>query len=115
MITVLMMKVSGSSYLCTTTSLLSARQPRVLLQGKRLERDSDRWKKKCSTNKERQRERGGRDGNGKKDEVSLMGESCADKLNPSNLLILLTSFLHHFFFQGETTRGKKKKRGACME
>ncbi len=31
----------------------------------------------CSINKERQRESGGRDGNGKKDEVSPVGEARA--------------------------------------
>lgn len=73
-------------------------------------------KKKCSINKERQRERGGRDGNGKKDEVSPMGEACADLLNPSNLLhLLLTSFLHRFSFQGEATRGEIRKEERVWE
>lgn len=58
-------------------------------KGKKPERHSD-GKNKCSINKERQRKRGGRDGNGKKDEVSPMGEASADLLNPSNLLLLLT-------------------------
>lgn len=88
---------------------LSTVQPRVLLQR---ERDGE---KKYSINKERRRESGGRDGNGKKDEVSPMGEVCADLLNPSNILHLLTYVLHHFSFQGETTRGEIKKRGANMK
>lgn len=68
-------------------------------------------KKKWSINKDREKEVGGRDGNGKKDEVSLMGQACADLLNPFNLLhlLLFTSFLHHFSFQGEARRGEIKK------
>jgi len=65
------------------------------------------WKKKSRINKERQRERGGRDGNGKKHEVSPMGEACMDSLNPSNLLLIC--FLHHSSFQGETRKGENEK------
>lgn len=54
--------------------------------------------KKGSINKERQIERGGRDGNGKKDEVIPVGAACVDLLNPSILLhLLFTSFFRHFF------------------
>lgn len=61
--------------------------------------------KKSSINKETQRESGGRDGNGKKDEVSPMGE--ARLLSPSTLL--LSSFLHLCSFQGEMKEGEIKK------
>lgn len=104
---VLIMMVKDYSFLCTTTSLLSAMLLKLLLQGKaqlKLERDRDGIKEQ---NKERQRERGGRDGNGKKDEVSPMGEACPDLLNPSNLLHLLSSFLHHLSFQGEIKKGEQ--------
>lgn len=57
--------------------------------------------KKGSINNERQIERGGRDGNGKKDEVIPVGAACAGLLNPSILLHLLSaSFFHHFSFAG---------------
>lgn len=57
--------------------------------------------KECSINNERQIERGGRDGNGKKDEVIPVGAACAGSLNPSILLHLLAaSFFHQFYFAG---------------
>ena len=100
MITVLMMKVRDYSLLYTSPLC----SPKALLQVRKRE------KKKYSINKERRRESGGRDGNGKKDEVSPMGEVRADLLKPSNILHLLTYVLHHFSFQGETTaRGEIKK------
>lgn len=68
---------------------------------------------KCSINNERQIERGGRDGNGKKDEVIPVGAACAGLLNPSILLHLLlsASFFHHFAGSGnKRVVSKKQKR-----
>lgn len=64
--------------------------------------------KECSINNERQIERGGRDGNGKKDEVIPVGAARAGLLNPSILLHLLSSIA--FSLQGQATRGWVKKK-----
>lgn len=61
--------------------------------------------KECSINNERQIERGGRDGNGKKDEVIPVGAARAGLLNPSILLQLLADpFFHRFFSAGSSNK-----------
>lgn len=68
---------------------------------------------KCSINNERQVERGGRDGNGKKDEVIPVGAACAGLLNPSILLHLLlsASFFHHFAGLGWFQKNRREMGG----
>lgn len=74
------------------------------------------WEKKSSLNKERQIERGGRDGNGKQDEVIPVGAAFADLLNPSILFhLLITSFFHYFSLQGEAMRQEIEKGGASVK
>lgn len=62
---------------------------RIQLHRRKSRKRATNGKHKCSLNKERQIEGGGRDGNGKKDEVIPAGSACAGSLNPAVLLHLL--------------------------
>lgn len=93
--------VKDDSFSSTTTSLLSGPRPNARCKEMSSPAERGIGMGGKAQYKERQRKRGGRDGNGK-DEVSPMGEACAGSLNPSNLL--------HFSFQGGI-RKKGSERG----
>lgn len=81
-------------------------QARIQLHRRKSRKRATDGKHKCSLNKERQIERGGRDGNGKKDEVIPAGSACVGLPDPAVLLhLLLAPFLPSLLLSADEVRG----------
>lgn len=81
-------------------------QARIQLHRRKSRKRATNGKHECSLNKERQIERGGRDGNGKKDEVIPAGSACVGSLNPAVLLhLLLAPFFPSLRLFADEVRG----------